>query len=41
MAPTQGMGAGDFSVSDLAWHPDGEQVYVQYEDRGQLIRAAF
>ena len=30
---------GDFSVSDFAWHPDGEQVYVQYEDRGKLILA--
>lgn len=29
----------DFSVSDFAWHPDSEQVYVQYEDRGKLILA--
>ena len=29
----------DFSVTDFSWHPDGQQIYVQYEDRGNLVLA--
>ncbi len=29
----------DFSVSGFAWHSDGQQIYVQYEDRGKLVLA--
>ncbi len=29
----------DFSVSDFAWHPNGHQVYVQFEERGNLVLA--
>ena len=29
----------NFSVSDFAWHPDGHQIYVQYEERGNLVLA--
>ena len=29
----------DLSVIDFAWHPDNQQHYIQYEDRGQNVLA--
>ena len=29
----------DLSVIDFAWHPDNQQHYIQYEDRGQNVVA--
>lgn len=31
--------SSDLSVSDFAWHPDGRQIYIKYEDRGKLVLA--
>lgn len=27
----------DIGVKDFAWHPDGRQVYIQYEERGHEV----
>ena len=29
----------DLSVIDFAWHPDNQQHYIQYEERGQNVLA--
>ena len=29
----------EFGVIDFAWHPDNQQMYIQYEDRGKTILA--
>ena len=31
----------DLSVIDFAWHPDNQQHYIQYEERGQNVLALF
>ena len=29
----------DFSVFNFAWHPDGERIYIQYEEHGRNVLA--
>ncbi len=29
----------DFGVIAFAWHPDNQQIYIQYEDRGKTVLA--